>query len=370
SNWNNTANWSNVTGGAGGFSVPGAGDNATFDGNGLGNCTVDLALSLATVTVNAAYTGTISQGANPIATTGAAVFGGGTFLGGSANITFGGAFTLSGTAVFTATTAVLEFQGNSAFTAGTFNHNNGSVRYNRAAGTTISGGAETFYNLEFVGNGFTVSITAGALTVTNTLMISGSSSLTLNTGTINANGDIMITNSAKGGGGSALVNIVGTGVETFTGGAAAGDGALPQVTINKPSGTLNLLNFPSIANAFTYTAGTVNAGTSTICFSRSTGNYTLTGSLTVNNLSFPAATNFAATIAVGTAITCTGDLTIAGSANMTLITGTINVAGNLILTNTGSSGGGSTTINLDGAASQNIDGTAIAGNQDLLRSEE
>ncbi|HLI92825.1 MAG TPA: hypothetical protein VKU83_04430, partial [Puia sp.] len=53
SNWNNTANWSNVSGGAGGFSVPGVGDNATFDGGGAGNCTIDLALSLASITVNA-----------------------------------------------------------------------------------------------------------------------------------------------------------------------------------------------------------------------------------------------------------------------------------------------------------------------------
>lgn len=366
SNWNNTANWSNASGGAGGFSVPGVGDNATFDGNGLGNCTIDLTLSLATITVNAAYTGTISQGANTVTTTGTATFGGGTFTGGSANITFGGTFTLSGTAVFTSTTALLEFQGNCAFTAGTFNHNNGSVRYNRAAATTISGGAETFYNLEFVGNGFAVSITAGAMTVANTLTISGTSFLTLNTGTINADGDITITNSATGGGGSALVNIAGAGTQNFTGGAAVGDGALPQVTINKPSGTLNLLNFPSIANNFTYTAGTVSAGTSTLCFSKAAANYTLTGSLTINNLSFTAGANFTATIAAGTTITCTGDLTIAGSANMTLNTGTINVAGNLILTNTGAGGGGSATINLDGAANQNIDGSAIAGNQSLL----
>lgn len=367
SNWNNVANWSNVSGGAGGFSVPGLGDNANFDGGGSGNCTIDLALSVASITVNAAYSGTILQGANSITTTGAATFGGGTFTGGSANITFGGAFTLSGTAIFTSTTALLEFQNNCAFTAGTFNHNNGSVQYNRAAATTISGGAENFFNLEFVGNGFAINITAGTLTVANTLTISGASFLTLNTGTINADGDITVTNSAIGGGGSALVNIVGAGTQNFTGGAAAGEGALPQVTINKPSGTLNLLNFPSVANNFTYSAGTVNAGTSTLCFSKATVSpYTLTGSLTINNILFTAAANFTATIAAGTVITCSGSMTIAGVANLTLNTGTINVAGDLILTNTAAGGGGSATINLDGASNQNIDGTAITGNECLL----
>jgi len=40
--WNNTANWSLTSGGAGGASVPGASDVAIFDGNGTGNCTVNV----------------------------------------------------------------------------------------------------------------------------------------------------------------------------------------------------------------------------------------------------------------------------------------------------------------------------------------
>jgi len=367
SNWNNTANWSNVSGGAGGFSVPVAGDNVSFDGGGLGNCTIDVAVTVATITVNAAYTGTISQGANTIATTGAVTFNGGIFSGGSANITFAGGFTITGTAVFTSTTATLEFQNNAAFTAGTFNHNNGSVRFNRVAGQTISGGAETFNNLEFVGNGFVINITSGALTVLNTLTISGGSSLTLNTGTVNADGDINISNTATGGGGTALVNIAGSGAQNFIGGAAAGQGALPQLTIDKSGGTLNLSNFPSIANNFTYTAGTINPGASNFCFTRATvGAYTLSGSVTLNSISFIANTNLTATIAGGTTITANGSMTISGTANVILNTGTINLLGNLTLTNTGAAGGGTATINIAGSSNQNIDGTAIAGNQSLL----
>lgn len=366
-NWSNTANWSNASGGAGGFSVPVAGDAVIFDGGGLGNCTIDMAVSVGTITVNAAYTGIISQGANAISTSGAAAFGGGTFTGGSANITFSGAFTLSGTAVFTSTSTTLEFQSNCAFTAGTFNHNNGSVRYNRNNTQTISGNAENFYNLELVGNGFTINITAGALTVSNTLTISGSSTLTINTGTINANGDINITNTATGGGGNGLININGTLNQNFTGGAGAGQGALPQLTINKGSGTLNLSNFPSVANAFTYTAGTINPGTSNFCFTRATtGAYTISGSVTLNSISFIANANLTATIVAGTTITANGSMTISGTANVTLNTGTINLLGDLILTNTGTAGGGSATINISGSSNQNIDGTAIAGNQSLL----
>jgi Secretion system C-terminal sorting domain len=368
SNWNNIANWSNASGGAGGFSVPAAGDAVTFDGGGLGNCTIDLSFTITNITVNAAYTGTISQGANSITTTGPATFGGGNFSGGSASISFGGTFTLSGTAVFSSTTAVLTFQNNTAFTSGTFNHNNGTVSYNSAAGgLAISGNSETFYNLGLVGQGFGINITSGPLTVSNTLTISGTSLLTINAGTINANGDIMVTNTATGGGGTGLINITGTLNQNFTGAAAAGQGALPQLTINKPSGTLNLINYPSVANNFTYTAGTINAGTSNFCFTRAGVNpYTITGSLTLNSISFIASANLTANIAAGTTLTCNADMSISGAGNLTLNTGTINVAGNLILTNTGAGGGGSATINMDGSTNQNMDGSAIAGNQSLL----
>ena len=59
SNWNNAANWSATSGGAGGASVPTTGDNVTFDGSGLGNCTVDVGVTIDQITVALAYTGTI-----------------------------------------------------------------------------------------------------------------------------------------------------------------------------------------------------------------------------------------------------------------------------------------------------------------------
>lgn len=58
SNWNNTANWSTSSGGAGGASVPIAGDAAIFDANGLGNCDVDVAVGIDGITING-YTGII-----------------------------------------------------------------------------------------------------------------------------------------------------------------------------------------------------------------------------------------------------------------------------------------------------------------------
>src|SRR5271167_4454823 len=97
-NWSSTLNWSASSGGLGGSSVPAAGDNVFFDGGAgpfflaNGNCTIDVAVNITSITVSAGYGGTISQGANTIAVSAAASFGGGTFTGGSANITITGVF--------------------------------------------------------------------------------------------------------------------------------------------------------------------------------------------------------------------------------------------------------------------------------------
>src|SRR5258708_35703051 len=66
SNWNNTANWSNISGGAGGFSVPVAGDAVNFNNVRRGNCTIDIAVSILSLMINAGYTGNIIQGAHTI----------------------------------------------------------------------------------------------------------------------------------------------------------------------------------------------------------------------------------------------------------------------------------------------------------------
>lgn len=368
SNWNNPANWSTTSGGAGGATVPGASDAVTFDINGQGNCTIDVAVNIQKITVSFGYFGTITQGANGFSTSGTASFSGGTFSGGSANITFGGNFTLSG-GTFTSTTGVLEFDGSTAFTLGTFNNNNGTAMYVATGGnTTISGTSPTFYVLQFVGEGYNYNITsAGNITVTNSLNISGSQVYELNTGTIDVTGNIIVTNTAAGCYGSALIDIDGTGPQAVSGSTVAGAGALPEVTIDKTAGTLSLANYPASSNNFTYTAGTVSPGTSTWCFTDGTTNpYTIKGSLTLNNITFLAINSATFTIPAATTLTTTGDLTIAGTSSITLNTGNINVHGNLYLTNAATGGGGSALITINGTGSQAIDGTAISIGQDLL----
>ena len=368
SNWNNTANWATTSGGRGGASVPGAADPVNFDFNGRGSCSIDVPVNIQKLTVSFGYTGTIFQGAHPIDVATNSTFSSGTFSGGTADITFAANFTLSG-GTFTATSGTLEFDGNTSFLAGTFNHNNGTVLYVATGGTTtISGNSPTFYGLEFAGEGFDYDITSnGHVKVLNSLNLSGTQAYNLNTGTIDVTGNIDVTNVAPGCSGSALVNINGTGAQLIKGSTVAGAGALPQVTINKTSGTLSLSNYPASSNTFTYTAGTVNPGTSTWCFIDGTNNtYTIRGSLTLNNITFLAIANQTFTIPAATILTTTGDLTIAGTNKVTINTGNINVKGNLYLANTATNGGGTALITVNGTGSQAIDGTAIAINQDLL----
>ena len=367
-NWNSTAGWSATSGGVGGASIPGAADVVIFDGGGLGNCTMNVTVSIRSLTVNAGYTGNISQGANSITISRTATFAGGSFTGGSANLVVAGVFTLSGT-IFISTTATLEFENNAAFTGGSFAHNNGTVRFNGTAtgAPTLSGASPAFYIVEWVGLNKTYTISSsGNVSVINALNISGTQPCTINTGVFDVKGDINITNTATGGGGTATINLNGTGTQNFNGGTTAGVGALPQLTINNTAGAVNLSGFPSVANNFTYTAGAINAGASTFCFTRATtGAYSITGSVILNNISFTANTALTATIGAATTLTA-GNLTIAGTANLILNTGKINVNGNITLTNTATGGGGTATLNIGGTADQTLDGGAIIANQSRL----
>ena len=59
-NWDFAANWSDVSGGTGGFSVPNASNVVVvFDGSGLGDCTINANTETATLTIESGYTGTL-----------------------------------------------------------------------------------------------------------------------------------------------------------------------------------------------------------------------------------------------------------------------------------------------------------------------
>ncbi len=366
-NWSNMANWSALSGGAGGATVPGAADAVTFNNGGLGNCNIDIVVGITSINVNATYTGTITQNANTITVSNTATFAGGIFAGGSADIIIAGVFTNSGSA-FTSTTGALELRSNAAFTGGSFTHNNGTVRFNglTVGAPNITGTSPSFYILELVGLGKTYTFSStGNITVNHALNVSGSLSCVINTGVFDELGDINITNSATGGGGNALINIDGSGTQNYNGASAANEGALPQLTINN-SGTVNLAGFPSVDDNFTYTAGTINPGGSTFCFVRSTaGTYTIKGTVALNNIGFDAEATLNVTFASGTVLTAAGSLIISGTANINLNSGVagataIQAMGDILVNNTGA-GGGTSGILINGTGAQAFTSTVPSG---------
>ncbi|MEJ0081975.1 MAG: hypothetical protein WDM78_13735 [Puia sp.] len=220
-------------------------------------------------------------------------------------------------------------------------------------------GSLTFNHIAFPVNTSLLTITiASSITATGDLTISGAANLVLNTGAININGNINLSNTGTSGGGSATINIIGTGNENLDGTALLeNQSRLPFVNINKPGGTLSLMGNISFANNVTYTAGTIAPGTST-CFVVNT--MTFTGSFSVFNLTIPAISNTTVTVATGTVISVTNTLDFGTASNLIVInTGTIAVQGNIIDNNTNVGGGGNGVILINGAGNQSITTTGI-----------
>ncbi len=168
------------------------------------------------------------------------------------------------------------------------------------AGGTVTG-SHTLNALDFRA---TTTIAAGTtLTAAGSLTLSAGN---LNTGTVAARGDIAATLGYGGGTGTLLVN--GSAAQSLTDAATTAAGNIPLLNINKPSGTLTLAGTIRTSNGWTYTAGTVDPGTSLVVFAGGT----VTGSHTLGALDFRATT----TIAAGTTLTAAGSVTLtAGNLN-------------------------------------------------------
>jgi len=138
-NWNSNGNWSATSGGAGGASTPTSADVAIFDGNGNINCTINTNINVLGFQILSGYASTVNQDIGRTIIVGSSNYiqNDGFFVGGNANIDIRGIFTLS-SGVFTSTTAIL-YVGKRNYgwtnltifnhTGGTFNHNNGTTRF-------------------------------------------------------------------------------------------------------------------------------------------------------------------------------------------------------------------------------------------------
>ncbi len=168
------------------------------------------------------------------------------------------------------------------------------------------------------------------LTVTGLLRLNDGE---LNGGdSLDAHGDIVAASAFDGG--TATLRINGAGNQLLTGSATTTVGALPTLVIDKPSGTLSLAGTIRTLRDWTYAAGLLNAGTSTLILA---GTETLTTG---------AASLYRLQVRGGTA-TLAGPLTLTNDLNV--VAGTFNLDGNPV----------------DVAGSLTVAGTLIADGTEL-----
>ena len=231
---------------------------------------------------------------------------------------------------------------NWTYTAGTLDPGTSLVVF---AGTLTISGSHTLNDVTFNGGNTTYTVAAGTtLTVGGTLTLTDGN---LNTGTVEAQGAVSQASTFDGNTGTLLID--GAGAQTFTGAATLAAGSLPNVVINKPSGTLTLAGTIRTTTGWTYTAGTLDPGSSLVVFA---GNQAITGSHTLNDVTF-AGGNTTYTVGAGTTLTVAGTLTLTdGNIN----TGTVEALGaiNQASTFDGASG----TLLIDGGGAQTLTGAS------------
>ncbi len=122
SNWNNEANWSVSSGGAGGASVPGSSDRAIFDGLSTGTCSLDMDTEVRGLDLRDDFSGIIIQTIHSLSIGNQNfLVSGGSFEGGSGQIDIDGNLIIDGGTLL-ATTDSLFCSGGFTITSGIFNH--------------------------------------------------------------------------------------------------------------------------------------------------------------------------------------------------------------------------------------------------------
>jgi hypothetical protein len=261
SNWNNTANWSTTSGGAGGASVPGAGVAAIFNGGGTGNCTLDIAPTVGSISISG-YTGTINLNGNNLTISGstALTFSSGAISnsGGAASVVLSttGAATFNGTTIspnITGTAGSITFSGGSTF-GGTISLSAPTILLN---GTTSS--KNTFNgttSLTKTGSSSDLGTGGNIFNGTTTLVNSGTGTFeSANNYADTFNGDVTFTNTST----SRIHMADGTTGTAFNGNIivnSTGSGNDSGVRFAYNSGAS-----ATLAEGKTITAGTFTVGT-------------------------------------------------------------------------------------------------------------
>ena len=355
-----------------------------------GDATVDVTSvdGLLNVTGDVTVTGGAANGHNALLNISTASNAGrGVTIGGALNITS----TFAGTAAVTMSAAGLMTVGG--------NINNGNTLTVGAGTLTMLpvGGANTLTTTNPAAINATTSVTTGTINAHNATVDSGVGNAGLKrmnvggTGTINVAGNLAITTltSTNGDATVDVTNVGGllnvTGSVTVTGAAATGRNALLSITAGSNAGRgITIGSALNITSTFATTASVTMAGGAGATLSKITvgGNINngdvlsvATGTLDMlpvggaNTLTTTNAANIAVTTSVTTGTINAHNATVNSGIGATALkrmnlngTGTINVAGNLIVT-AATSGGGDATVDVTNAGGLlNVTGnTTITG---------
>lgn len=243
--------------------------------------------------------------------------------------------------------------------AGSFNPGTSKLTTKAASTITLPAGGLNFYDMAFILDSISTSVSGKAIVARNlSIVCDGGTSGQLSNGTIEVQGNIdaSITGSACMSRASPSTIIVnGSGAQTITGVANA---VLPNLTINS-TGSVSLSGTVEVGGNFTYTAGTFNAGTSTVKFGEGTAATISGGSAHFNDVTFNKRGTVDATVS-GT-LYVDGNLVLDQADNNSspsqLNGGTVAVGGNITVQDAHFTGG-TTEISMSGTSDQTVTQTA------------
>ena len=180
---------------------------------------------------------------------------------------------------------------------------------------------------------------------------------------------MVLTNTSLGDGGCTVITFIGSANQSITSVLLVNQSSLPAVTINKTGGTLIFPALLTVRGNWTYLAGRmdVTSNNSTIVFAGPlVAGIAMTGTHTLNNVTFEGNNNNVVTVSTGTVLTVTGTLSTIGANNVFINTPVLGATavqaqGNININNTSIAGGGTGAILINGTGAQAFTSTVTAG---------
>jgi len=257
-------------------------------------------------------------------------------------------FTINTAGTITFDTNTVSFGGDFTYTSGTVVTTSSLVHFNNNSGTkTLATNGISFNNVTFANVATTYTL-SNVLLVTGTLVFgtSNANTYTINGSSISAQGDISVTIASGRITGTTVLNINGTGGQTWSHTVDSTQIEL-NTNINKSAGTLTLGAIIVYGGGtFTHIAGTIDATTNN------------------NTLYFEALTS--STTTVNTSSINWNNVTLAVTTGTFVLTTDLNINGNFSQTS-----GSNITINgadiyIGGDVSLNVVGSRIQGTTDFF----